>query len=295
VKKSIDSRKPRSGRQVRSLGVAAVLAGAGLFAGGYLTLANADDTLQKARQQGYVDVGIGAGGFPYAALAPDGKAIGAAPEITIAVLKGMGISDVHPQVVDWGALIPGLMAKRYDIVTTGMFMNSKRCEAVLFSKPDTCSLESFMVPKGNPLNLHTFKDIANNPTAKITMAPGSNEVKMAEEAGVPSDRMVTNTDVQSRLKLLQTGRVNVWVDPSDTFSALQDKDPTFEVLQVTGVPVACAGAAFRKEDRDFRDAYDGALTKIQQSGEFDAILAKYGFPADVAKKASRDQLCEGPN
>lgn len=270
----------------------AILAGMVLALGIGAVPAKAQDTLAEIQKRGYVEIGIGAGGFPYAAVSEDGKPIGAAPEISIAALKLMGITDVRPQVVDWGALIPGLQAKRFDLVSTGMFMNPKRCQAVLFSKPDTCSVQAFMVPKGNPLNLHSLKDVAAHPEIKITMAPGSNEVRVAKEAGVSEDQMVTNTDVQSRLKLLQSGRVNVWIDPSDTFAALQNKDPNLEVVPMEGAEVACAGAAFRMNDTAFRDAYDAALTKVQELGEFSRILTKYGFPADIALKASTEQLCK---
>jgi polar amino acid transport system substrate-binding protein len=269
----------------------AILAGLVLALGIGAVPAKAQDTLAEIQKRGYVEIGIGAGGFPYAAVSEDGRPIGAAPEISIAALKLMGITDVRPQVVDWGALIPGLQAKRFDLVSTGMFMNAKRCQAVLFSKPDTCSVQAFMVPKGNPLNLHSLKDVADHPEIKITMAPGSNEVRVAKEAGVSEDQMVTNTDVQSRLKLLQSGRVNVWIDPSDTFAALQNKGPDLEVVPMEGAEVACAGAAFRMNDTAFRDAYDAALTKVQESGEFSRILTKYGFPADIALKASTEQLC----
>ena len=255
--------------------------------------AQAQDTLAEVKEQGYVDIGIGAGGFPYAAVAEDGKPIGAAPEISIAALKLMGITDVRPQVVDWGALVPGLLAGRFDLVSTGMFMNPQRCEAVLFSEPDTCSVQAFMVPKGNPQNLHTFEDIAADPTIRVTMAPGSNEVTVAKAAGVADEQMVTNTDAQSRLKLLQSGRVTVWVDPSDTFAALQNKDENFEVVPIKDASISCAGAAFRKEDASFRVAYNEALAQVKESGEFDKILTKYGFPADIAKTATAEQLC-GP-
>jgi polar amino acid transport system substrate-binding protein len=258
-------------------------------------MAAADDTLDKVHKQGYVDIAIGVGGMPYGGLGPEGQAIGAAPEITIAVLKKMGIPEVHPNVVDWGALIPGLLAQRFDLVTTGMFMTPKRCDAVLFSEPDTCSRQAFMVPKGNPLNLHTYKDIANNSAVLVTMAPGSQQAGLAHDAGVPADRIVVAPDVQSRLKLMQTGRVNVWADPSDTFAAPEAKDSNFEIVVVTGLPVSCAGAAFRPADRSFRDAYDAALKQIQQSGQFDTILTKYGFPTDVPKQTTREQLCEKPN
>jgi len=259
--------------------------------GAAVSTASAEETLQDVLKKGYVDLGIGAGGFPYAAVSPEGKPIGAAPEISIAALKVMGITDVRPQVVDWGALIPGLIAGRYDLVSTGLFMNGERCQAVLFSQPDTCSTQAFLVPKGNPKNLRKFADLSADKSLKVTMAPGSNEVRLAKEAGVSDEQMLTNTDVQSRLKLLETGRVDVWVDPSDTFSALEGISDKFDTVQVEGAPVACAGAVFRKDSASFRDAYDEALSKVKESGEFDTILKKYGFPADLAKQQNRDALC----
>ena len=256
--------------------------------------ASAESTLEKVREQGYVEIGIGEG-FPYAGLSPEGEAIGAAPELAAAVLRQMGIPEVRPNLVDWGALIPGLLASRFDIVTTGMFMNPERCEAVLFSQPDTCSLEGFMVAKGNPLGITTYADVAANPDVMIGFTAGSFQEQLARDAGVDPARFVTAPDTQSRFKLLQTGRIQVWADPSDTLFSLQNPDPNFEVVFVEDLPPSCAGAAFRPEDQDFRDAYDAALKELQASGEFDAILTKYGFPAEAAREATREQLCGQPN
>ncbi|WP_178106737.1 ectoine/hydroxyectoine ABC transporter substrate-binding protein EhuB [Pseudomonas mangiferae] len=250
------------------------------------------DTLADVQKKGYVEIGIGSGGFPYAGVGADGKPTGAAPDISIAALKRMGINDVRARVVDWGALIPGLQARRFDLVSTGMFMNKQRCAAVLFSQPDTCSAQTFMVPKGNPKKLHSFADVAADPALKITMAPGSMEVRAAKAAGVKDAQMLTNSDVQSKLKLLQSGRVDVWVDPSDTFSALGEQSAGFDVVAVDGAVVQCAGAVFRKADVSFRDAYDQALEQLKASGEFQASLTRYGFPVEPALQASRDEMCE---
>lgn len=250
------------------------------------------DTLDDIRKKGYVEIGIGSGGFPYAAVGADGKPIGAAPEISMAALESMGITDVRARVVDWGALIPGLQARRFDLVSTGMFMNKQRCAAVLFSQPDTCSAQTFMVPKGNPANLTSFADVAADPTLKITMAPGSMEVRAAKAAGVKDAQMLTNSDVQSKLKLLQSGRVDVWVDPSDTFSALGEQTAGFDIVAVEGATVQCAGAVFRKDDTSFRDAYDQALEQLKASGRFQSILKNYGFPVGPALQTSRDDMCE---
>jgi polar amino acid transport system substrate-binding protein len=98
--------------------------------------------------------------------------------------------------------------------------------------------------------------------------------------------------------MLQNGRIDVYGYPTLSISSLlkKAKDPNIELISpVEGTPIGCAGAAFRKTDRAFRDAYDEGLYKIKESGEFDEILAQYGFPVKAAKMITRQELCGGEN
>jgi polar amino acid transport system substrate-binding protein len=63
------------------------------------------------------------------------------------------------------------------------------------------------------------------------------------------------------------------------------------VGQLQGEKMECSAAAFNLQDKDLRDAYDKTLAEMKQSGEFDRIVAPYGFNPAFSKANKRDDLC----
>ena len=283
--------------KLRRLGLAsaaALIAGMGLA--GSWSEAKAQDTLERLRKQGFARIAI-ANEPPWTQVTAGGKVTGAAPEVARAVLKKLGVKDVVASISEYGAMIPGLQAGRFDLVAAGLFLKPKRCAAVLFSQPDLCDAEAFMVKKGNPMGLATYKDLVTK-KAKVGVPGGGTEEKLALAAGVPRGRVIVVPDGQSGVKMLQSGRIDVYALPTLSLVALMKKakDPNLEIVgPVKGVPVYCAGAAFRKSDTAFRDAYDKALKQLKDSGEFKTIVSKFGFPADAPNLTSREKLCGGKN
>ncbi len=283
--------------QQAALSASAVAFGAGLASIGKVEEAFAASTLEKARKQGFIRIAI-ANEPPWTEVTAGGKVTGAAPEVARAVMKRLGVEEVLATVTEYGAMIPGLQAGRFDMVAAGLFIKPKRCAAVLFSEPDLCDAEAFLIKKGNPLGLETYQDIAKHGSAKVGAPGGGSEEQLALEAGVPRSRVVVVPDAQSGVKMLQNGRIDVYALPTLSLTDLKNKadDPNLELLTpVKGTPVFCAGAAFRKQDRSLRDAYDAELRKMKQSGEFRGIVSKFNFPADAPDLTSREQLCGGPN
>ena len=226
-----------------------------------------------------------------------GEVSGAAPDLARAVLNKMGVEDIVASVSEYGAMIPGVQARRFDMVAAGLFIKPERCEAVLFSQPDLCDAESFMIKAGNPLNLKSFADVASS-GAKIGVVGGGTEEKLAIEAGVDRANIVVVPDPQSGAKLLQDGRIDVYALPVLSISDLLKKaeDPSLAMFApVENTPIFCAGVAFRKQDGALRDAYDVALTEMKASGEFAAIIEPYGYSADAAMQQTRENLCGGAN
>jgi len=255
--------------------------------------ATAEDTLQSLKEQGFVRIGI-ANEPPYTAVKPDGTVTGAAPEVARAVFKKLGIPDVVASISEYGAMIPGLQAKRFDAVTAGLFMKPERCRAVAYSEPILCDAEAMAVKKGNPLNLASYEDIAKNPKARIGAPGGGTEERLALQAGVPRDRVIVVPDGQSGIKMLQDGRIDAYSLPVLSINDLLKKanDPGLETIApVRGAPVYCDGAAFRKNDTALRDAFDRILADMKKSGEFAKIVEPYGFSAKAAMSTSRDKLC----
>ncbi|MGR9452254.1 ectoine/hydroxyectoine ABC transporter substrate-binding protein EhuB [Rhizobium leguminosarum] len=253
----------------------------------------ADDKLEQLKEQGFARIAI-ANEPPFTAVGADGKVSGAAPDVARAIFEKLGVKEVVASISEYGAMIPGLQAGRHDAITAGLFMKPERCAAVAYSEPILCDAEAFALKKGNPLKLTSYKDIADNPDAKIGAPGGGTEEKLALEAGVPRDRVIVVPDGQSGIKMLQDGRIDVYSLPVLSIHDLMAKanDPTLETAApVVNAPVYCDGAAFRKQDVALRDAFDVELKKLKESGEFAKIIEPYGFSAKAAMSTSREKLC----
>ena len=251
------------------------------------------DTLDDLKEQGFARIAI-ANEPPFTAVAADGSVSGAAPDVAREVFKRLGVPEVVASISEYGAMIPGLQARRHDAITAGLFMKPERCAAVAYSEPVLCDAEAFLLPAGNPKGFASYEDIAADPEATIGAPGGGTEEKLALEAGVPRDRVIVVPDGQSGLKMLQDGRIDVYSLPVLSISDLIAKsgDDSVEMFApVVGAPVYCDGAAFRKGEEALRDAFDVELAKMKESGEFAAIIEPYGFSAAAAMSTSRAELC----
>ncbi|RWB93146.1 MAG: ectoine/hydroxyectoine ABC transporter substrate-binding protein EhuB [Mesorhizobium sp.] len=255
---------------------------------------SADDAkLDELKAQGFARVAI-ANEPPYTAVAADGKVSGAAPDVARVIFQRLSVKDIVASISEYGAMIPGLQAGRFDVVTAGLMMKPERCASVAYSEPVLCDAEAFLVRKGNPKHLMTYEDIGKDSSATIGGPGGGLQAKYALKAGVPSDRFIVVPDAQSGLKMVQDGRIDVYTLPILSINDLVKKanDPNLEVVApVQGMPVSCDGAAFKKGDEALRDAFDVELAKMKKSGEFAKIIEPYGFSAKAAMSTTREKLC----
>ncbi|MGB5836576.1 MAG: transporter substrate-binding domain-containing protein, partial [Albidovulum sp.] len=117
--------------------------------------------LEELKEQGFARIAI-ANEPPWTMVTTGGEVSGAGPDLARAVLAKMGVADIVASVSEYGAMIPGVQARRFDLVAAGLFIKPERCEAVLFSEPDLCDAESFMIKAGNPMGLKSFADVASS-------------------------------------------------------------------------------------------------------------------------------------
>jgi polar amino acid transport system substrate-binding protein len=249
--------------------------------------------LDELREQGFARVAI-ANEPPFTAVAADGKVSGAAPDVAREIFKRLGVPEIVASISEYGAMIPGLQARRHDVVTAGLFMKPERCAAVAYSEPVLCDAEALLVKKGNPKGFKSYADIAAAEGATVGAPGGGTEEKLALEAGVPRDRVIVVPDGQSGIKMVQDGRIDAYSLPVLSIADLMKKanDPNLEmVAPVQGAPVYCDGAAFHKDDTALRDAFDVELAKLKESGEFAKIIEPYGFSAEAAMSTTREKQC----
>ena len=268
------------------LGAAALaLAGAGARA----------DLLEDAKESGKVTVGI-ANEAPYGYQTPEGELTGEAPEIAKHVLGEMGIEDVEAVITEFGSLIPGLKAGRFDLVAAGMFVTPERCQQVAFSEPTYGIGQAFLVAEGNPEGLQTYDDIKANPEATLAVMAGAIERTYARDAGVSDDQVMVVPDPSSGAAAVQAGRADAFALTSLSIRRLADGTAGVEVAQpfgeVAGQSVLGHGAfAFRPEDDAFRQEFNRHLADFIGSEEHLALVEPFGFTKDELPQKTTEELC----
>ena len=224
--------------------------------------------LEKYKAEG-VKVGI-AGYAPYGYKQPDGSFTGEQVEIVKYVLGQMGVTKLEFIAMDFGALIPSMVAGRIDMGAAGIYVRPKRCEQVLFAEPTWGQGAAYIVKKGNPKKLHTFTDIKNTDGAILAVLAGGTEETLAKKDGVPDDKLMKVGDKAAGISAVIAGRAD-------------------------------GSIAFRKGSGDelkanmaFRDAFQVELKKWMDSGGYQQMASAWGFgPKDAPSKTMKELCGEG--
>ncbi len=252
------------------------------FSAALLTFSVSANTLDKIQSEGAVTIGV-ANEVPYGYTTPDGKPAGEAPSIAVHVLNDLGVDNVNVVVTEFGSLIPGLRAGRFDVIAAGMYITPKRCKQILFSNPTYSIGEGFLVKNGNPQALNGYDSIDVN-DVKLGVMSGSVEYGYARDFGIAMNKIVTLPDYPSGVAALKSGRIDALAGTSLTMASLAQKDDRVELAQpftplmIKGESIkGYGGFGFRPADTALRDAFNENLTVFIDTKEHIAMVEPYGF------------------
>ncbi|MFS4092822.1 ectoine/hydroxyectoine ABC transporter substrate-binding protein EhuB [Streptomyces sp. AF1A] len=255
------------------------------------------DLLDRLRAQGVVRLGI-AGEIPFGYIDKDGHLTGEAPELAKVIFKRLGVDRVQPVPTEFGSLIPGLNSQQFDVVAAGMYVNPERCQQVIFADPDYQMLDSFIVRKGNPKGLHSYRDVVEK-KARFATGTGYAEIQYAVEAGYKEGDILIVPDQVAGLNAVEAGRVDVFAGTALTTREVVKKSAKAEATKpfaplVKGKPHVDGGAfAFRPTETKLRDAFNAELRKLKRSGELFRILRPFGFGEAEMTDLTAKELCGG--
>ena len=259
------------------------------------------ETLKQIKDRGYVRIAV-ANEIPYGYIDPSGNAKGAGPDVATQVMKKLGVKEIQWVTTNFGSLIPGLQANRFDMVAAEMAILAPRCKKVLFSEPDSSYGEGLLVAKGNPDNLHSYESFATN-KQKVAIMAGADQLEMLQALKVPAGQMITISSNSDAISTVSTGRAAAYAATSLTVSQLAGKSDKVEIAKnfkdpvVDGKEVRSWGSfTFAKNSKSFRDAFNKELAKFKKTPQWSKIMTQYGF-TDADNKASfkktTSQLCSG--
>ncbi|WP_170763260.1 ectoine/hydroxyectoine ABC transporter substrate-binding protein EhuB [Ruegeria lacuscaerulensis] len=235
---------------------------------------------------------------PYAYKDDSDTLVGTDVETLAAVLDKMGGKIAEANSTEWGALIPGVKADRFDVVAAGMFVTPKRCAEVQFSEPTFGIKQAMLVLEGNPKGVSNYESIAEN-GLKVGAVAGAAQVGYAQSAGIDDANISQLPDNPTGVAALKAGRIDAWAVSGPGVRQIIASDPggvesTPVFAEVAGQPAVSHGAfAFRKDDAEFVAAFNQAMNEFIGSPEHIAIMEKHGMTADELPISTTSELCGG--
>jgi len=253
-------------------------------------------TLDDAKRNGTIRIGF-ANEAPFGYATQKGDATGEAPEIAKVIFMQLGIKKVEAVLTEWASLIPGLRAKRFDVIAAGMFVTPARCKQVSFSNPTYRLGSGFLVKRGNPKALHSYKDLAGKDGAKLAIMAGAVEAGYARRAGVPEDRIMTLPDQVSLLSAVEYGRADAAALTALSVRRMASKGgdevESAKPFTTPNYAYGYGAFAFRKKDKALREQFDKALATFIGSKAHLRLVAPFGFTeAELPGKVTSATLCK---
>ena len=260
----------------------------------------AAQSLEDIQSSGTIRVAT-ANEIPYGWVDEAGEAHGIGPDVAEAVLAEMGIENIEWTVTEFGSLIPGLIAGRFDMVAAEQAILPDRCQAVLYSSPSSSYGEGLLVASGNPEDIHGYEDFAENPQLTMGIVSGADQLDFAQAMGIGEGQLVTIASNTDALSAVETGRISAYAATGLTAGRLAENSDKVELAEpftdpvVDGEPVrSWGGFTFSQEAGDLRDAYNEALAAFQATPEWTELLTSHGLTeGDITAISERttEQLC----
>ncbi|MGD8859571.1 MAG: ectoine/hydroxyectoine ABC transporter substrate-binding protein EhuB [Myxococcales bacterium] len=246
-----------------------------------------DTTLERIQQSGVVRIAY-ANEAPYGYRdIESGRVTGEAPEIARVILRRLGVEKLEASLVDFGQLIPGLQAGRYDMIAAGMYITPERCQQIDFSNPTYAVGEAFLVRAGNPRHLHSFEDALQR--GRLGVVGGTVEFQYAEKLGMPTTRLVVFPDNATALAGLRNDRIDAFAGTALTVRYLLDvagvedievAEPFEQPRLQEARPRSHGAFGFREQDDAFREAVNAELARFIGTQEHLALTKQFSFTRD---------------
>lgn len=203
-----------------------------------------------------------------------GELQGMRVELGNEVAKKLGLTPEYVRI-EFSAMVPGLAAKRWDMINTGIFWTEERSK-LMYMVPYERAAISFLVARGNPLGIQKWEDLAGK--------------AVSVELGGIEERRTREVDGMLKAKGLAGLTIRTFNNFAESFQALRagqvqaatSIDATAMFWQGRGdFTRAVAGlfpqtATFAFANKALAEAVVGALNDLKKAGYYDQLFDKYG-------------------
>jgi ABC-type amino acid transport substrate-binding protein len=264
-----------------------------------LNIARAD-TLSDIQKEGVLRIGMGVMGTkPYIWQNADGSYAGFEYDMMQYAIKKLGIKNFEYVISEWTTMIPGLKAKRWDVIWSSMLITEERRQGggIEFSNPYYEAVNKIAVLKGS--NINTLNDLkgkiigtqlgtAQEPLARSLIAQGlGQDLKLFDAIDQP-------------FIALANKQIDAVVMDAPTIAGKEEVLPAITIIEGAALRYTPApewadaqakakyrfggvGIGVRREDTTLLAALNDALAQMNADGTRKQILEKYNLWGDEQK------------
>ena len=246
----------------------------------------------EIQKSGVVRVASGVSFPPMEFFANDNKTVlGFDADLGKALGDVLGV-EFRFENTNFDGIIGGLNAGRYDLSLTSMIDKKERQATVDFVDYLKSGV-TFMVKKGNSEGLRSTLDLCGKTVAVEKASTGdlvAGDISTeCTKAGKPALTKQPFPVQASAVQALQSGRADAVLALDLTLAYTVKQDPNSFEIPAKPFGALPIGIPVPKSDSQLRDAVQAALVKVQESGTYDELLAKWNLQDQALQGAPINQ------
>jgi len=203
-----------------------------------------------------------------------GQLQGMRVELANECCKRLGLAPEYIRT-EFATMIPGLAAKRWDMINTGIFWTEERSK-LMYMVPYEQAAISFLAAKGNPLGLKTIDDLAGK---RVSVELGGIEERRTREVsdivakkGLKPLNVLTFNNFAEAFQALKAGQSDAATSIDATAMFMQTRGDFTRAISGVFPQTAC----FAFANKPLAEAVVGALNDLKKDGTYDKLLDQYG-------------------
>lgn len=203
-----------------------------------------------------------------------GELKGMRVELANECCKRLGLAPEYIRT-EFATMIPGLAAKRWDMINTGIFWTEERSK-LMYMVPYEQAAISFLAAKGNPLGLKTIDDLAGR---KVSVELGGIEERRTREVsdmvvkkGLKPLTVMTFNNFAEAFQALKAGQSDAATSVDATAMFMQQRGDFTRAISGVFPQTAC----FAFASKPLAEAVIGALNELKKDGFYNKLLDQYG-------------------
>ncbi|RKE38056.1 amino acid ABC transporter substrate-binding protein (PAAT family) [Paraburkholderia sp. BL23I1N1] len=205
--------------------------------------------------------------FPPMEYTENGARTGFDVDMMNALAKAMG-KRVQWTDIDFKGLIPGLIAHRFDVAISGIYITDERAKVVDFTDSYYAGGLVALVKSDSPI-----KSVADLNGKKVSVQVGTKSVNFLRD-NFPQINRVEVEKNQEMFDLVGIGRADAAVTGKPAAYQLVKTRGGFRVLDKP-LTTEAYGIAVRKDEPQLKAAFNKALAMIKADGTYAAIVKKW--------------------